>query len=121
LAAADMLVLPTLNEAFGIAIVEGMAASRPVIATRVGGPQDIVGTDAGLLVAPGDPCALGRALRRLIDEPALAQRLGATGRARAEECFSLDAVTARLSGVYDDVLAGGRFRRRRARTATPTA
>jgi glycosyltransferase involved in cell wall biosynthesis len=121
LAAADMLVLPTLNEAFGIAIVEAMAASRPVVATRVGGPEDIIGAGTGLLVPPSDPAALRVALRRLMDEPGLARQLAANGRSRVEDHFSLDMVTARLSDVYARILADGRPTRWRGRTATPTA
>src|SRR5205085_7244813 len=83
LAAADVAVLPSLQEGLGVAALEAMAAARPVVASRVGGlGEAVVHGETGLLVPPADPGALAAALARLIGDPALRVRLGAAGRAR---------------------------------------
>lgn len=85
-AAADVVALPSRSEGFPQVPLHAMAASVPVVATRVGGtPEVVIDGVTGLLVPPEDPTALAAALRRLLDEPLLAQRLGAAGRARLEQ------------------------------------
>ena len=84
-----MAVVPSLYEPFGLVALEALACGVPVIATAVGGWNEIVvHGDCGLLVPPGDPAALAQALQRLlIDEP-LRRRLSAGARLRARE-FSM--------------------------------
>jgi glycosyltransferase involved in cell wall biosynthesis len=111
LAACDVMVLPTRNEAFGLVLLEAMAAGRPVISTRVGGPEEIVvDGESGLLVPRDDVSGLSSALRAVLDDPALAARLATGGRSRVEAEFSDTAVTARTVGIYEDVLAKRRIR-----------
>lgn len=106
-AASDVVVLPTLNEAFGNVVLEGLAASRPVIVTRVGGPEEIVvDGQSGLLVPPADAAALRSALRTVQEDPAYAGRLAAGGRRRVEERFSVQRSAERWSRFYAEVLAG---------------
>jgi glycosyltransferase involved in cell wall biosynthesis len=120
LAVSDALVLPTLREAFGLALLEGMAAERPVVSTRVGGPEEIIVDDeSGLLVPPRDPAALSVAVRRVLDDPALAARLASGGRARVEADFNFRSVTARTVGIYEDIL--GRAARNSPRARGPSA
>jgi len=79
--AADIFVLPSFHEGYGMAYAEAMAHGLPIIATIAGAIPETVPHGAGLLVAPGDPIALARALRRLITEPCLRARLAAGSRA----------------------------------------
>jgi glycosyltransferase involved in cell wall biosynthesis len=103
---STMLVLPSVwEEPFGIPLVEAMASGLPVVATRVGGIPEIVEDGVtGLLVPPADAEALSNAIEQLLADPARARAMGAAGRRRAEDHFSWEAVTARLSGLYDAVL-----------------
>lgn len=72
---ADLFVLPSLFEGYGMAFAEAMAHGLPVIAARAGAVPDVVPESAGILVPPGDTQALAEALRRLLTEPALRQSL----------------------------------------------
>ena len=79
--AADVFVLPSLHEGYGMAFAEAMAHGLPIIATAAGAIPETVPREAGLLVPAGDTPALARALRRVIAQPALAMRLAAGSRA----------------------------------------
>jgi starch synthase len=75
-----------------------------VVASRIGGIPDVVEDGVtGLLVPPGDAAALAGALRRLLDEPDLARKLGEAGRRRLHEHFSWEAITARWEAVYSSL------------------
>jgi len=110
LAAADLAVLPSLFEGLPVSVLEAMAAERPVIATAIGGTDEAITHQVtGLLVPPRDPAALAAAIRRLMGDPALAQRLATAGRARVERAFSADATAREVMRIYDEALgeAGG--------------
>jgi D-inositol-3-phosphate glycosyltransferase len=80
-AAADVTVLPSFYESFGMVALEAMACGSPVVASRVGGLQTTVRDGlTGLLVAEGDPCALAATVTRVLGDPALRWRLGQEGR-----------------------------------------
>ena len=108
LAAIDIFVHPaTYREGFGLSIAEAMAVGRPVVATRIPALDTLLtdGRDA-LLVPPGDPEALAAALRGLLADPALAARIAAGGRLRADEVSSPERMAAALENVYREVLSG---------------
>ena len=106
LAAADVLVLPSLFEGLPVSVLEAMAAERPVVATRIGGTDEAVAHELnGLLVPPRDPTALASAIRRLQADPALARRLAAAGRERVEREFSTKVTAALVMRIYDEVMA----------------
>jgi phosphatidylinositol alpha-mannosyltransferase len=96
------------NESFGIVLVEAMAAGLPVVASDIPGYREVVRDGVeGLLVPPSDPVALAAALREVLDDPALAARLGAAGRERARS-YSWDTVAAEVEARYADALSAGR-------------
>ncbi|HEX8100476.1 MAG TPA: glycosyltransferase family 4 protein [Actinomycetota bacterium] len=109
-AAADLFVAPsTGRESFGIVLVEAMAAGLPVIASDIPGYREVVrnGVD-GLLVERENPGALADAVRGVLSDSALAERLRAAGRARAER-FRWEVVSVEVEAAYHDALrfAGG--------------
>lgn len=104
--AFDVSVLCSLSEGFPNAIVEAMAAARPVVATAVGGSVDAVDDGVtGLLVPPSDPEALAAAVGRLLVSPQLRASFGAAGRERARSHYAASSVLATLEALYDDLLA----------------
>jgi glycosyltransferase involved in cell wall biosynthesis len=114
LAGMDVLVhASTAPEPFGQVIVEGMAAGLAVIATRAGGPVEIItdGVD-GILVTPGDPAALAAALTQTVGDPDLRARLGAAAMTRARD-FSPEIIGQEVREIYRQVLAQHPRRARR--------
>jgi len=104
---ADVFVLPSLGECFGIASVEAMAAGLPVVATRVGGTTDIVEHgQTGFVVEPNDPRDLGCALDRLLDDRAQRLAMGRQGRLRAERLFDGAGNARELLAYIADVSVG---------------
>lgn len=102
---ADIFCAPsTGRESFGIVLLEAMAAGRAVVASDIHGYKRVVQRNVtGLLVEPKDPEALGAALARLIDDPALRESLGEAGARRAPE-YDWSHVTRQLVEVYEEVL-----------------
>ena len=106
LAALDLLVFSSRWEGLPVALLEGMATGKPVVATAVGGvPGVLVAGSTGLLVAPGDPAALAQACIQLASDPALARQMGRAGRARVEARYSMDAMVRQTTAVYETLLS----------------
>ena len=105
LAACDVFVLPSLYEGLPLSVLEAMAAARPVVATAIDGTTEaVVPGVTGLLVPPADPTRLAGAIRALLEDGALARRMGEEGRARVCREFSLRRMIDGVTGVYDELL-----------------
>ncbi len=103
-AAADLLVWPAVNEAFGMALLEAQAAGLPVIAGAAGGVPEIVRDGStGLLTPPGDAAALAQAVGRLLDDSAARAALGAEAARVAAAGHGLDTARDRLREILDSV------------------
>jgi glycosyltransferase involved in cell wall biosynthesis len=106
LGAADVAVMPSLNEALSNVLLESMAAGAPVVATRVGGtPEALVDGDTGLLVPPGEAGALAAGVSRLLDDRELARRLGCAARRLIAERFSVERMVRATEDLYAELLA----------------
>jgi glycosyltransferase involved in cell wall biosynthesis len=103
---AGVFVLPSVDEAFGVAYVEAMAAGVPAIGCRgEPGPEEIAACGGGMrLVPPADPEALAGELGALLDEPAWRRELGAAARATVAECFTWERCGRETVAAYADAL-----------------
>lgn len=105
--AADVFLLPSVHEPFGIVILEAWAAGRPVVASRVGGvPSFVEDGSTGLLCPSGDAAAFLAALTRLRRDPGLAAALAAAGQRTVRERYSWEVITDRLLRIYEDARRG---------------
>jgi len=105
---ANVFVLPSLAETFGVVLIEALSTGLPVVATRCGGPEDIVRDGVGILCDPGDVHGLANALVEIYrDYPAYRKR-EAQIRQYAVDVFSSKAVARSLLDVYEEILSGGR-------------
>jgi len=106
-AACDVIAVPTeptLSEGFGLTALEGMAAAKPVLVTRVGSlPEVVVDGSTGVVVEPSSTQALADALVDLADDPARGAALGKAGRARAEQEYGLQRMVDETIAVYEEV------------------
>lgn len=103
----DCLVVPSLVEGMPFVIMEAMAASKPVIASRIYGiPEIVLEGETGLLVRPGDVETLSSAMRTLCLDPDTAAGMGRRGRRRVSERFSSARMVRETQEVYEQVLGG---------------
>ena len=107
LAGIDIFTMPSLYEGLGVAVLEAMAAGKPVVATNVGGlPESIIDSITGFLVPPRDSQALADAMGKLAGEKSLAREMGRRGAARAQEYFTLETMAAKNEAYYYALLEG---------------
>ena len=107
MAALDVVVHASSRpEPFGRVLIEAMASGKPVVATSAGGvPEIVTDGETGLLVPPGEPASLAAAMRRLLVDSSLRDRLGKAGRKAAESRFDLRTHVEQVHEVYLSVLA----------------
>jgi glycosyltransferase involved in cell wall biosynthesis len=105
LARADVFAHSSAWEGFGLVLLEAMLAGLPVAATAVSAVPEIVTDETGILVPPGNSDLLGDALKRLVGDATLRERLGSAGRARALADFSVARMGERTLDVYERALA----------------
>ena len=101
--AAQIAVVPSLYEGFGIPAAEAMACGTPVISTTGGALPEVVG-DAGILVPPGSADALAAAIRQLLPDKQTQQRMSEAGRKRVKEKFNWEQAARKTLEIYQEVL-----------------
>ncbi len=95
-------------EPFGMVLLEAMALGKPVIATDIGGPREIIEHGvSGFLVPPGDPVALAEQIHGLLADPALRTEIGRNALKRVERHFSLELFSRRLHSFYQEIFSYG--------------
>lgn len=104
LVAANVVVQPSRWEGMSLALLEALASSRGVVVTDVEGMREVVGTQAGAVVTPGDRAGLVDAVARRLAEPEIADAEGRAGRALVEASHDVRDTTARVADLYDAVL-----------------
>jgi len=101
----DLYVHPSINEPFGIAILEAMAATKIVIATRVDGVVDILDQGVtGLLVTAADPIDLSNCIIAALKDPVAMVKIAQSGRAKVEADFGIETTAVRYQGVYEGLV-----------------
>jgi glycosyltransferase involved in cell wall biosynthesis len=105
-AALDVAVLPSYREAQGLSVLEAMALSRPVVASRVGGiPEMIEDGVSGLMVPPNDPGALAGAINRLLSDHPFADTVARRGHDLVHERFCIELMVNAVETIYDEAAA----------------
>jgi len=118
LAAADVLVVPSYEEPFGIVILEAMAVGTPVVAVAAGGPLDVIEDGkTGLLVPAGDISALARAIERLSNDTLLRNAMVAAASRHVRIEFSFDSLSTHLQSFYVGLLGTAPDEQARAQEA----
>lgn len=102
LAASDIVVHPAQREPFGRAVAEAMAAGKPVVAVRAGGPVELIRDGvSGILAEPGDLDGMAAAVTALCADAGRRELLGRAAQVRIRESFSLSATIRNMEGLYD--------------------
>lgn len=104
---ADVLVVPSRWEGFGLVLVEGMAAGKPIVATEVGAISELVArNETARLAPPGEPSAIAAEVVSLLRDPVRAKEMGEKGRARARQ-FSWRRSGEEMNALYRGIREGG--------------
>lgn len=105
---AALFVLPSLSEGLSNVLLEAMACGLPIVATRVGGNIDLIRDgENGILVEPENSKQLSEAIKKVLQDKDLAQKLGIEARKTAEEKFSMDTITDNYVSVYQELTGIG--------------
>jgi D-inositol-3-phosphate glycosyltransferase len=109
-AAADVCVMPSYSESFGLVALEAQACGRPVVASGVAGLRSVVRDEvSGYLIDGHDPAVYSERIGRLLADPELAQQMGRRGRLLAQR-FSWTRTADRLEGLFENVIESGHAR-----------
>lgn len=101
----DVLVLPSERESFGLILIESMAAGTPVVATRCGGPEEIIENNiSGLLVSPRDAPALAESIIHLLGDKKKAEKIASEARKKVMSRFDISSQVERTESIYSERL-----------------
>lgn len=101
-AAADIFVMPSRYETFGLSVLEAMAAGLPVVAANTGAlPELVENRITGILTPPGDALSMAAGILELLENPDLRKKMGEAGRQRALECFDLKRAMDQTISLYE--------------------
>jgi glycosyltransferase involved in cell wall biosynthesis len=103
---ADLFVLATLHETYGMAVAEALARGLPVISTTTGAIAELVGDDAGLLVPPGDVAALAGALSHVLGDARVREQLASGARRARDRLPTWDEAFSKMTAVLERVTLG---------------
>jgi glycosyltransferase involved in cell wall biosynthesis len=104
----DVLALPTLRDPFPLALLEGMALGRPIVASAVSGiPEMLVDGESGVLVPPDDAPALAQAVVGLLRDAARRRRIGDAAHERLTTRFTLPGFARGMFDAFDDAARDG--------------
>jgi glycosyltransferase involved in cell wall biosynthesis len=102
----DIVAQPSIEEAFGLSMVEAMALGKPIVGSNVGGIPEVVDDGVtGILVPPGDCNALSKAIVDLLNDPARRNQFGDAGKLRAETLFTIERLACDYEGAWTEVLS----------------
>ncbi len=105
LSSVDIFLLPSINEGFGMVLIEAMAAKKPVIATNVGGiPEIVIDGKTGILVPPKNTEGFSSAIIKLYNNPELSRRMGLAGYRRAKNIFNIETTVRELENLYSELI-----------------
>ncbi len=101
----DVYAQSSISEGFGLSLLEAMASGVPIVATRTGGiPEVVVHKETGILVPPGNPLVLAKAIEDILFDKNLARTMGNSGRDRVEKILTIRRVTEKIQDLYDAAL-----------------
>jgi len=103
---AEICVVPSIYEGFGLPAAEAMSCQLPVVSTSGGALPEVVGRDgdSGIIVPPADPAAIASAVERLLEDENLRRQMGEAGRKRIEQNFTWEQAARETLEVYREVL-----------------
>jgi len=100
---ADVLVIPSIYEPFGIVALEGMAAGIPIVAANVGGLSEIIEHErTGVLVYPGNPESIAWGVNRVLSDPAFSEWLVKNAKRKVQEVYNWDMIAKRTAALYEE-------------------
>lgn len=104
-AAADVFIIPSHEEAFGVVAAEAMALGKPLISTAVGGLKEVADDEVALVVPPRDPDSIANAIVTLCQSPQRREKMGQAGLRKVREVFNWDRAARRYIDLYEKVIA----------------
>lgn len=107
LSASDLMAMPSINEGLGMSIVEAMAFSLPVVASKVGGIVEVVEEGVtGILIPPSNPAELARGCVKILSDREMGRKMGRAGRKRAESLFDIKGTIRNTEKLYREMMMG---------------